>query len=93
MGAIDGFFQPTICPIIKKSEGFPRANYSGHYQSHGLNYQAMRDASLRFHLFTIIAPGQTNDAVAYEATGLHETINELPSGLYIAGDAAHMLLA
>jgi hypothetical protein len=53
----------------------------------------MCDASLRFHLFTIIAPGQTNDAVAYEATGLHETINELPSGLYIAGDAAHMLLA
>jgi hypothetical protein len=46
---------------------------------------------LRFHLFTVIAPGQTNDAVAYEATGLHERINEMLSGLYLAGDAAYML--
>jgi hypothetical protein len=46
VGAIDGFFQPTICPTIKESEGFPRAYYSGHNQSCGLNCQAMCDASL-----------------------------------------------
>jgi hypothetical protein len=91
VGAIDRFFQPTICPTIKESEGFPPAYYSGHYQSYGLNCQTMCDASLRFHLFTVIAPGQTNDAVTYKATGLHKTINELPSGLYLAGDAAYML--
>jgi hypothetical protein len=91
VGAIDGFFEPTICPTIKESEGFPRVYYSGHYQSYSLNCQAMCDASLRFHLFTVIAPGQTNDAVAYEATSLHETINELPSCLNLAGDAAYML--
>jgi hypothetical protein len=66
-------------------------DYSGHYQSYGLKCQAMCDASLRFHLFTVIAPGQTNDAVAYKATGLHETINDFSSGLYVAGDAAYML--
>jgi hypothetical protein len=63
VGAIDEFFQPAICPTRKESEGFPRAYYSGHYQSYGLNCQAMCDASLQFHLFTVIAPGQTNDAI------------------------------
>ena len=29
-GAIDGFFQPTICPTLKQSDGFPRSYYSGH---------------------------------------------------------------
>jgi hypothetical protein len=42
-------------------------------------------------VFTVIAPGQTNDTVAYEETGLHKIIDTLPSGLYIAGDAAYVL--
>jgi hypothetical protein len=91
VGALDGFFQPTMCPTVKESCGFPRSYYSGHYQSYGLNCQAMCDSRLRFLLFTVIAPGQTNDAVAYEETGLHEILNELPSGLYVAGDAAYIL--
>lgn len=91
VGAIDGFFQPTACPSMKESEGFPRSYYSGHYQSYGINCQAMCDARLRFHLFAVVAPGQTNDAVAYEATGLHDIIDKFPSGLYIVGDAAYVL--
>jgi hypothetical protein len=51
----------------------------------------MCDARLRFHLFAVVAPGQTNDAVAYEATGLHDIIDKFPSGLYIVGDAAYVL--
>jgi hypothetical protein len=51
----------------------------------------MWDSQLRFLLFTVIAPGQTNDAVAYEETCLHEIIDNLPSGLYVAGDAAYIL--
>jgi hypothetical protein len=46
VGALDGFFQPTICPKLKESEGYPRAYYSGHYQSYGLNCQAMCDSRL-----------------------------------------------
>jgi hypothetical protein len=76
VGALDGFFQPTICPTVKESYGFPRSYYSGHYQSYGLNCQAMCDSRLRFLLFTVIAPGQTNDAVAYEETGLHEILDK-----------------
>jgi hypothetical protein len=33
----------------------------------------------------------TNDAVTYEETCLHEIIDKLPSGLYVAGDAAYIL--
>jgi hypothetical protein len=82
-------FQPTIRPTIKESNGFPRSYYSVYYQSCRLNCQAMCHASLRFHLFTVISPdGQTNDAAADEATGFYETIDKLPSGLYVARDAA-----
>jgi hypothetical protein len=91
VGALDGFFQPTICPSLLESMGFPRSYYSGHYNSYGINCQAMCDSRLRFLFFSVIAPGQTNDAVAYEETGLHAIINQLPSGLYVAGDAAYIL--
>ena len=91
VGALDGFFQPCICPTALESDGCPRSYYSGHYQSYGLNCQAMCDARLRFMFFSVIAPGQTNDAVAYEATGLHDLLEKLPSGVYVAGDAAYVL--
>jgi hypothetical protein len=91
LGAIDGFFQPTICPTLRESEGFPRAYYSGHYQSTGLNCQAICDSKLRFLFFAVIAPGQTNDAVAYELTNLQEIIENFAPGSFIAGDAAYLL--
>jgi hypothetical protein len=91
VGAIDGFFQPTICPTYVESDGYPRAYYSGHYQSTGLNCQAICDAQLRFLFFAVIAPGQTNDAVAYEHTMLHDTIEKFAPGAFIAGDAAYIL--
>jgi hypothetical protein len=45
---------------------------------------------LRFLFFSVIAPGQTNDAVAFEQTLLHEIIEKMASGTYIAGDAAYI---
>jgi hypothetical protein len=91
LGAIDGFFQPTICPTVLESCGFPRSYYSGHYQSTGLNCQAICDSKLRFLFFAVIAPGQTNDAVAYELTNLRDVIEKFAPGAFIAGDAAYLL--
>ena len=90
-GASDVFFQPSACPTVVESDGFPRARHLGHHQSHGLNCQAACDARLRFMMFTVIAPGQMNDAGAREAAGLRETIDNLPGGLCVAGDAACVL--
>jgi hypothetical protein len=42
-------------------------------------------------IFFIVAPGQTNDAAAYEQTLLHESIEYFAAGAFIAGDAAYML--
>jgi len=46
---------------------------------------------LRFLFFAVIAPGQTNDAVAYEQIMLHEIIEKFASGAFIAGNAAYIL--
>ena len=45
-GAIDGFFQPTTCPTVKKVDGNVSTYYSGHYESYGLNCQAACDVNL-----------------------------------------------
>jgi hypothetical protein len=90
-GAINGFFQSTACPMVKESNGFPRSYFSGHYQSYSLNCQAICDSILRFLFFSIIAPGQTKDIVAYEQTFLHEIIGKFPYGAFISGDAAYIL--
>jgi hypothetical protein len=90
-GAIDGFFQKNKCPTAKESGGFPRTYFSGHYQSYVLNCQAICDSRLRFLFFSVIAPGQTNDAVTFEQTFLHEIIDKkMASGTYIAGDVAYI---
>jgi hypothetical protein len=45
-GTMDGLFQPTNCPNLKECEENPRAYFSGHYMSTGLNCQAICDARL-----------------------------------------------
>ena len=68
------------------------AYYSGHYESYGLNCQAACDANLRFHFFGVVAPGKTNDNVAFPRCGkLYDTVTNLPVGLYFFGDAAYTL--
>jgi hypothetical protein len=46
---------------------------------------------LRLLFFSIIAPGQTNDAVAYKQTLLLEIMEKFPYGAFLARDAAYIL--
>ena len=55
VGAIDGFFQPIYCPM-KKDVKNTNSFYSGHYESHGINCQAMCEVRLRFLYFGVVAP-------------------------------------
>ena len=91
VGAIDGFLQPVTTPRLKECNNNPRAYFSGHYNTTGLNCQGLCDSHLRFLHFSVIAPGKTADCRAYEDTGLPNIVNNLPSGIYIVGDAAYML--
>jgi hypothetical protein len=91
VGAIDGFFQPTRCPTVKETNGNVRTYFSGHCSHYGLNLQALCDSDLRFLFFGVMGPGSKSDQPAYELTGLAEIIEHLPSGLFIAADAAYIV--
>ena len=89
VGALDGFFQKCNAPS-KKEISNVISFYSGHYESYGLNCQALCDAKLCFMYFGVVAPGSTNDNIAFPQThDLYRTINNLPRGLFIVGDAAY----
>ena len=72
--------------------GNPKAFFSGHYLSYGLNRQALCDACLRFMYFAVIAPGKVNGAIAIQkCSDLLDAIKNLPFGHYMVGDAAYDL--
>ena len=91
VGALDGFLQPVTTPKTKECKSNPRAYYSGHYNTPGLNCQGVCDSDLRSLHFSVVAPGKTADCKAYEFTGLNDIVDKLPSGIYLVGDAAYML--
>jgi hypothetical protein len=91
VGAIDGLLATIKCPSMADSEGNPRSYYSGHYNEHGLNVQAVCDARCRFIFFSVAAPGKTPDQLAFERTSLFQVVQKLPLGLYIVADAAYTL--
>ncbi|KAL7456503.1 hypothetical protein ACHAWC_008001 [Mediolabrus comicus] len=91
VAAADGFFQPTTKPT-EKEVGNVMAYYSGHYESNGVNCQGLIKSDLQYMYFGVVAPGATNDNVAYSRAGnLKEIVDSLPLGLYIVTDAAYML--
>jgi len=90
IGSIDGFFAPIQQPRVKDAKGNPMSFMSGHYGMFGLNCQAVCDARERFLFFGVVAPGKTNDNVAFEyCAHLKEIIQSLPYGLFLVGDAAY----
>lgn len=90
IGAIDGFFAPIQQPRVQDANGNPMSFMSGHYGMFGLNCQAMCDARERFLFFGVVAPGKTNDNIAFEfCAHLKEVIATLPYGLFLVGDAAY----
>jgi len=84
VGAIDGFFQPTVEPSMKGSLGNQRAYFSGRYRVYGLNARAV-------FYFDVIGPGSMNGNRSYKKSGLESIINDLPNGFYILGDTAYTL--
>ena len=91
VAAADGFFQATYKPT-EKEVGNVLAYYSGHYESYGINCQAVVKRDLQFMYFGVVAPGSTNDSIAYTRAGdLKEVIDSLPLGLYMVADAAYVL--
>ena len=91
IGALDGFLAKINCPSMEDCKNNADAYFSGHYQTHGINVQAVCDHKSRFIFFAVAAPGKTADQVAFKRTSLPAVLAKLPSGMYVAVDAAYML--
>ena len=76
---------------MKDSSNNPSSYYSGHHYCHGLNVQAICDASCCFTLFAVAAPGKSSDQAAIEHTALPMALDDLHLGAYIVGDVAYTL--
>lgn len=91
VGALDGFFQRTNQPTRKETKNVT-SYYSGHYESYGVNCQAIAASDLRFLHFSVCAPGSTYDNVAFDHDeDLKSLVYSLPRGLYVVADAAYTL--
>ena len=58
IGAIDSLLVVVKCPSMLDSSNNPSSYYSGHYCCHGLNVQAICDASCHLIFFAVAAPGK-----------------------------------
>lgn len=89
VGALDGYFQFTNRPARTEVTNV-LAYHSGHYEHYGVNCQACVKNDLQFLYFGVVAPGSTNDNIAYpRAKGLKQVFDNLPLGLYGVADAAY----
>ena len=86
-GRFTGIYCLIVLASAKDCDGNQQAYYSGHYQHHGLNVQAICDAHLRFLFFAVTGPGRTSNLVAYEGQASpygRQVIENLPEFQYVA---------
>lgn len=88
VGCLDGYLLRIYTPT-KKEAGNVRSYFSGHYQCHGVNIQAICDAHCRFLFFAVASPGSVNDRDAVKETNLLDLLSNVPEGYVVLGDAAY----
>ena len=88
IGVINGW----ICCIDELPSslvGNVQSCFSGHYQWHGFNVQAIVDCLGRFLFIAVAAPGSQPDINTFSWTSLHEVLSDLPVDYFIIGDNAY----
>jgi hypothetical protein len=88
VGVLDGYLLKINSPRKAEAKNV-RAYYSGHYQCHGVNIQAVADHHCRFLYLAVAAPGSTGDNDAMSQISLASHLAKLPLGYCIIGDAAY----
>lgn len=88
VGVVDGYLLRIRVPA-KSVVGNQQCYFSGHYQCHGINVQAVADHHSRFLYFACAAPGVTADRDAITQCSLHGLVEGLPLGFCIIGDPAY----
>ena len=88
LGCLDGWLPFTEAPDVPNAADY----FSGHYQSYGLNVQALCDPDLLFLFVAVAAPGKVNDWRAVNrCTGLLQWLDSLPLKYYSIADNAYSL--
>jgi hypothetical protein len=88
IGAIDGWLCPIQAPP-SSVVGNVKSYFSGHYQHHGLNVQAIVDHLGRFLYIAVAAPGSQPDVNAVKRTSIDSILSQLPLGYFVLGDNAY----
>jgi DDE superfamily endonuclease len=88
IGVIDGYLLRINTPT-RSDAGNVRSYFSGHYQCHGINVQAICDHHSRFTFVSIAAPGSVNDRDAIQENNLLNALDKLPKIYVVIGDAAY----
>ena len=85
VGAIDGILIKIRAPRDRPGMYYSRKGF------HGLNVQAICDSQKRVLHLSTLAPGRTNDCVAWRASAVFRAHNNgsWPRGYFIVGDAAY----
>jgi hypothetical protein len=89
VGCLDGILVRVRTPSTTETRN-ARAYFSGHYQTIGVNVQAVCDHLCRFNYLCVAAPGGTNDVRAYGKTSLKRLVEDLPVGKYVIADNAYV---
>jgi hypothetical protein len=89
VGCLDGMLCKIKTPARSETRN-ARSYFSGHYQTIGVNVQALCDDLCRFTYVCVAAPGGTNDVHAFAKTKLKQLVDDLPVGKYILADNAYV---
>ena len=88
LGCLDGWLPFTEAPDVPNAADY----FSGHYQSYGLNVQALCNPDLLFLSVAVAAPGKVNNWRAVNrCTGLLQWLDSLPLEYYSIADNTYSI--
>ena len=85
---LDGYHLQTITPS-KKEICSVKSYFSGHYQTHGVNIQAVCNHNCHFLFIGVAGPGIMGDHQAIHKCGLSKLVESTCGVLYCIGDCAY----
>eukprot|EP00918_Siedleckia_nematoides_P007424 GHVU01016117.1.p2 GENE.GHVU01016117.1~~GHVU01016117.1.p2 ORF type:complete len:467 (-),score=65.38 GHVU01016117.1:2146-3546(-) len=88
VAALDGWLCEIIAPPITKVAN-PDSYYSGRYSCYGVGVHLAGNAYCQVTAASVLVPGATNDAAAYQMWRLKQRIDTLPEGFIVVADAAY----
>ena len=85
---LDGYHLQTITPSKKEVHNV-QLYFSGHYQTYGVNIQAVCDHNCHFLFIGVTGPGVMGDRQAIHECGLSRLVESTRGVLYCIGDCAY----